>query len=79
MLNLRGVQLAKARISRVVNTTDTVEGFQSKLLTRVEDNLREYSWRETTDPYEVLVAEVLLQKTAADKVEPIYRELLSTP
>lgn len=56
---------------------DVIEEFRSKLLGWASDNLRTFSWRETTDPYEVLVAEILLQKTAAEKVEPIYDELLA--
>lgn len=56
----------------------TVEHFRADLLDWVEDNLRSFPWRDTTDPYEVLVAEILLQKTAAEKVEPIYTELLAT-
>lgn len=38
------------------------------------DNLRTFPWRETTDPYVVLIAEILLQKTAAEKVEPVYED-----
>jgi len=56
----------------------TVEHFRSDLLDWAEDNLRSFSWRDATDPYEILVAEILLQKTAAEKVEPIYTELLAT-
>jgi A/G-specific adenine glycosylase len=55
-----------------------VEHFRTDLLNWAEDNLQSFPWRDTTDPYEVLVAEILLQKTAAEKVEPIYIELLAT-
>jgi len=55
-----------------------LEDFRSELLSWACGNLRTFPWRETTDPYEVLIAEILLQKTAAEKVEPIYREFLST-
>jgi len=54
-----------------------IEDFRSKLLSWGSDNLRAFPWRETSDPYEILVAEILLQKTAAEKVEPIYREFLA--
>jgi len=54
-----------------------IEDFRSELLIWASDNLRPFPWRETTDPYEVLIAEILLQKTAAEKVEPIYVEFLS--
>lgn len=54
-----------------------IEDFRSELLSWASDNLRTFCWRETTDPYEILIAEILLQKTAAEKVEPIYEEFLS--
>lgn len=63
---------------RSVSTTEKIDRFRSNLLAWSEDNLRSFPWRETNDPYEVLVAEILLQKTAAEKVEPIYRELVET-
>lgn len=55
-----------------------IEDFRSDLLSWAVDNLRTFPWRETTDSYEVLIAEILLQKTAAEKVEPIYVEFLAT-
>lgn len=55
-----------------------IECFRSTLLNWGSDNLRSFPWRKTTNPYEVLIAEILLQKTAAEKVEPIYEEFLST-
>lgn len=54
-----------------------IKDFRSELLSWAADNLRTFPWRETTDPYEILIAEILLQKTAAEKVEPIYEEFLS--
>lgn len=56
---------------------EMIKEFRTTLLDWSESNLRSFSWRETTDPYEVLVAEVLLQKTAAEKVDPIYNEVLA--
>jgi len=38
---------------------------------------RDFPWRETEDPYPVLVAELLLQRTRADLVEPIYDRFLA--
>jgi len=55
-----------------------IKDFRSNLLNWATDNLRSFPWRETTDPYKILIAEVLLQKTAAEKVEPIYVKFLST-
>lgn len=55
---------------------DAIESFRSDLLAWSYDNLRSFPWRETSDPYELLVAEILLQKTAAEKVESIFTEFL---
>jgi len=57
-------------------STVEAEAFRSHLLLWSEENFREYPWRDTDSHYRVLVAEILLQKTFADKVEPIYEEFV---
>ncbi len=37
---------------------------------------RRMPWRETTDPYRVLVSEVMLQQTQVDRVQPKYEAFL---
>src|ERR1051326_2570179 len=37
---------------------------------------RKLPWRETTDPYAILVSEMMLQQTQVDRVLPKYREFL---
>jgi A/G-specific adenine glycosylase len=37
---------------------------------------RELPWRETSDPYHILVSEIMLQQTQVDRVLPKYREWL---
>lgn len=37
---------------------------------------REFPWRATTDPFRVLIAEMMLRRTRADQVVPIYRRFL---
>lgn len=51
---------------------EEVRSFRNNLLSWAEDNLREYPWRKTDSPYHILVAEILLQQTFADKVVPVY-------
>lgn len=55
---------------------ERAERFRTGLLAWADDNLREFPWRETRDPYEILVAEVLLQKTLATKVPAVYEKFL---
>ena len=52
----------------------TVEklSLSDSLLRWWKKNGRMYPWRETTDPYLVLVAEVMLHRTRADQVLPVY-------
>lgn len=46
-----------------------------RLLDWGKENLRRYPWRTTRDPFRVLIAEILLQRTRADSVASVYREL----
>ena len=42
--------------------------FQKKVLDRYESNKRDLPWRKTTDPYKILVSEVMLQQTQVPRV-----------
>jgi len=37
---------------------------------------REFPWRKSTEPYSILIAEIMLQRTKADQVVPIYNAFL---
>jgi len=50
--------------------------FQRSLINWLEENGREYPWRCCTDPYEILLSEVLLQQTNADRVVDVYNQLI---
>lgn len=54
-----------------------IDNIQKKMLEWFADNERSFPWRRTMDPYKVLVAEKLLQQTAAtEKVVAAYEELI---
>lgn len=40
-------------------------------------NRRNFPWRQTTNPYNVLIAEMLLQATTAGKVVPVYEKFIA--
>ncbi len=44
-----------------------------RLLRWFRANKRDYPWRRTHDPWKVLIAEMMLQRTKADQVEHVYR------
>ena len=51
-------------------------GLHSALLGWYAANARGLPWRRTSDPYAILVAEVMLQQTQVDRVAPKYDEFL---
>jgi A/G-specific adenine glycosylase len=57
-------------------TTHKLQWFRQQLTSWAAENLREFPWRNTSDSYAILVAEVLLQKTGAETVAPIYTSFL---
>ncbi len=50
--------------------------FRRRLLAWYRRNGRSLPWRETRDPYHILVSEVMLQQTQVDRVLPKYHEWL---
>lgn len=50
--------------------------FRLRLLTWYRRNGRSLPWRETRDPYHILVSEMMLQQTQVDRVLPKYQEWL---
>jgi A/G-specific adenine glycosylase len=50
--------------------------FRRRLLAWYREHGRDLPWRETRDPYRILVSEIMLQQTQVDRVEPKYHEWL---
>lgn len=48
------------------------EFFIESMLKWFEFNGRKYPWRNETDPFKILIAEIMLQRTRADQVLPVY-------
>jgi len=56
---------------------DRVETIQASLLSWFQENRRSFPWRRTNDPYKILIAEKLLQQTAAtSQVVATYRKIV---
>jgi A/G-specific adenine glycosylase len=52
-----------------------IRWFRRRLLAWGRENRRSFPWRETDDPWRVLVAEVLLQRSRGKTVAKVYEEL----
>ena len=51
--------------------------FRARLLTWYRRHGRDLPWRRTSDPYHILVSEIMLQQTQVDRVLPKYEEWLT--
>jgi len=62
--------------SRGINE-EVLHQFTAFLLCFYQHHRRDLPWRTTTDPYRILVAEVMLQQTQVDRVIPKYHHFIS--
>ena len=51
--------------------------FRQRLLAWYRRHGRDLPWRKTSDPYHILVSEIMLQQTQVDRVLPKYHEWLA--
>ncbi len=54
----------------------SIEQFQKDILSFYKKEGRDLPWRQTTDPYNILVSEIMLQQTQVDRVIPKYLAFL---
>lgn len=50
--------------------------FRKKILAWFRKYGRTYPWRQEKDPYRILIAEMMLRRTKADQVVPVYERFL---
>lgn len=53
------------------------ELFRKTILDYYKKNKRSFPWRETTDPYKILVSEIMLQQTQTDRVVPKFNAFIA--
>lgn len=58
--------------SFILPNGSSVQEFQSMMLDFYHKEGRTFPWRETCDPYEILVSELMLQQTQTERVVPKY-------
>ena len=62
-------------VEKLLESVD-IDRLRSALITWYETDHRSFPWRETDDPYEILVSEVMSQQTQLDRVEPAWEAFL---
>jgi len=56
----------------------TIEAFRKTIWQFYTINKRSFAWRNTSDPYRILISEVMLQQTQTHRVEQKYAEFITT-
>ncbi|MEI6691826.1 MAG: Fe-S cluster assembly protein HesB [Chlorobium sp.] len=57
-------------------TEEAIELFRKKIFDFFRLNRRSFPWRETTDRYAIMISEIMLQQTQAERVVPRYQAWL---
>lgn len=52
--------------------------FRAALLAWFQPELRQMPWRETTDPYQIWISEIMLQQTQVQTVKPYFRKFVES-
>ncbi len=58
------------------HSIDSVQ-FGNSLLQWGHENFRAFSWRLTRDPYKILLSEIMLHRTQATQVVPVYEQFIT--
>lgn len=58
-------------------TDSEIVNFQKTILDYYKEHGRKFSWRETNNPYEIYISEIMLQQTQTERVVKKYEEWLS--
>ncbi|HRH26112.1 MAG TPA: A/G-specific adenine glycosylase [Candidatus Paceibacterota bacterium] len=61
----------------IANTKKSAKKFISTVYDHYRIHARSFPWRETNDPYKILVSEIMLQQTQADRVVEKYNSFIT--
>jgi A/G-specific adenine glycosylase len=71
-----GQAASRRRVTAAVPPAPDRRRFRTRLLGWYRRHGRDLPWRRTSDPYHILVSEIMLQQTQVDRVLPKYAEWL---
>jgi len=67
----------KNKLLKDIPSVKDILVFRNKIIRWFNKNGRDYPWRETRDPFKVLIAEMMLRRTKADQVKQVYEQLFT--
>lgn len=59
-------------------TPATIELFREQVYQVYQEHKRPFAWRETYNPYHIVVSEIMLQQTQVKRVGPFYEKFIAT-
>lgn len=65
-------------MKNVILSTDRIKAFQQKIYDYYSLHFRDLPWRQTTNPYHIVVSEMMLQQTQVERVKDKYAEFIGT-
>jgi A/G-specific adenine glycosylase len=63
-------------MKEIILTTDEIGAFQQQVYDYYRHHCRDLPWRRTTNPYNIVVSEIMLQQTQVERVMDKYREFI---
>jgi A/G-specific adenine glycosylase len=69
--------MASSQITSRNIPNEKIKRFQKKVLSFYEKNKRDLPWRKTTDPYKILLSELMLQQTQVKRVIFFYEKWIA--
>jgi len=63
-------------LKEITVSKDLKRRFQIEISKWAKKNLIDYPWRENRNPYKVLICEILLIRTKAPQVDPVFRKFM---
>src|SRR4030043_43213 len=69
--------MASSQITSGNTPNEKIKRFQKKVLSFYEKNKRDLPWRKTTDPYKILLSELMLQQTQVNRVILYYEKWIA--
>ena len=68
--------MSNFELAEAKNHAVEIFSFRKALIKWGKNNFRAYPWRFTDDPYHILIAEVMLHRTQAPQVLPVYERFI---
>ncbi|MBV4414666.1 hypothetical protein [Clostridium tyrobutyricum] len=61
----------------IFDAYETIDIFKYIIYEWYQDNKRKFPWRETNNPYFILISEMMLQRTKAEQVAGVYEKFIN--